>query len=94
MTAPSASYDRNRVMRIIEARIPELSDNDINALMQPDLPVEIVAQVLDVVEALDLSRFVSSNPGNQHGLAGLEGGAEGMLHWRRRFMKNINRSWT
>jgi hypothetical protein len=32
--------------------------------------------------------------GNHVNLRGLPGGAEGVLHWGRRFMKNINRSWT
>jgi hypothetical protein len=38
MTAPSASYDRNRVMRLIEARIPELSDDDFALITQPAPP--------------------------------------------------------
>jgi hypothetical protein len=32
--------------------------------------------------------------GNHRCLSGLPGGAEGMLHWGRRFVRNINRSWT
>ena len=34
-------------------RCPELSDRDLATLMEPDVPAEIAAQVLDVVEALE-----------------------------------------
>ena len=55
MTAPSASYDGDRNLRIIRARCSDvLSDDGINALMQPDLPVEIsdlLLQALDEIAA-------------------------------------------
>jgi hypothetical protein len=44
-----AAYARG----LIAHRAPELTDRDLAALMEPDLPAEIAAQVLDVLEALE-----------------------------------------
>ena len=52
MTVPSASYDRDRVMRIISHRAPELTDADLASLMDADLPAEIAKQVLMVVDQM------------------------------------------
>jgi hypothetical protein len=54
-----ASDDRDRVMRLILARCPELTDADLAAIearsqpAEPDLPVEIGAQIMDVLAALE-----------------------------------------
>jgi hypothetical protein len=56
MIDPSMTDDRDRVMRIIRARCPELGPDDLAlithpdpARVEPDLPVEIGEQILDVL---------------------------------------------
>jgi hypothetical protein len=55
MIDPSVTDDRDRVMRIIKARCPELGPDDLALLTQhapsvePDLPEEIGEQILDVL---------------------------------------------
>jgi hypothetical protein len=47
--ADRVAYARSLIL----ARCPEIADADLTALMTPDLPAEIAAQVLEVVEALE-----------------------------------------
>jgi hypothetical protein len=53
MTDPSVSYDRDRIMRLIMARCPELSDAAraaLGAAPDPDaLPATIGQQILDAI---------------------------------------------
>lgn len=57
MTAPSVSDDRDRIVRLIMARCPELTDADLAMLAEaaadPDmLPASIGVQIMTVLERM------------------------------------------
>jgi DNA-directed RNA polymerase specialized sigma24 family protein len=69
MTTPTESDERDRVMRIIQARCPELTDADLEALAHADtasieavLPDEIGERIMDAIAALEekLDRLVAA----------------------------------
>ena len=58
MTTPTESDERHRVMRIIQARCPELTDADLEALAHADtasieavLPDELGGRIMDAIAA-------------------------------------------
>jgi hypothetical protein len=60
MTTPTESDERDRVMRIIQARCPELTDADLEALAHADtasieavLPDEIGERIMGAIAALE-----------------------------------------
>jgi hypothetical protein len=57
VTAPSMTDDRDRVMRIIVARCPEIGLDDLTqhagAPAEPDLPAEIGRDIMAVLEAME-----------------------------------------
>jgi hypothetical protein len=60
MTTPTESDERDRVMRIIQARCSELTDSDLEALAHADtasieavLPDEIGERIMDAIAALE-----------------------------------------